>query len=222
MNKIKIILVEDQRLFREGMVSLLKDVKDIEIMAVMENGKIFLDKLATFPVRPDVVLLDLNMPELNGVEVSKVLFKKYPEIKVIILTVYDQERFINKMIEAGAAGYLVKNSDFEEVVDCIRNVYKNDFYFNDAAIRAMRNASRSKGMFSQNGNIMVEITDKEKIILQMICKEMTNAEIADNLRLSVRTVDGHRNNILAKTGCKNTAGLVLYAINNGIFENKLF
>ncbi len=223
MNKIKIALVEDQRLFRDGLHALLKDVEDFEIMGVMENGKIFLDKLATYPVKPDVVLLDLNMPEMNGVEVSKVMQKKYPEIKIIILTVYDQERFINKMIEAGAAGYLVKNCDLEEVIHSIRTVYKSEFYFNETAIKAMRNASKHKGALLQaNGNIQIELTDREKMILQMICKEFTNSEIAEKLQLSTRTVDGHRNNILAKTGCRNTAGLVLYAVNTGIFESKLF
>lgn len=223
MNKIKIALVEDQRLFRDGLHALLKDVEDFEIMGVMENGKIFLDKLATYPVKPDVVLLDLNMPELNGVEVSKVLQRKYPEIKIIILTVYDQERFINKMIEAGAAGYLVKNCDLEEVIHSIRTVHKSEFYFNETAIKAMRNASKNKGaILNINGNVQVELTDREKMILNLICKEFTNSEIAEQLQLSTRTVDGHRNNILAKTGCRNTAGLVLYAVNNGIFESKLF
>ncbi len=223
MNKIKIALVEDQRLFRDGLHALLKDVEDFEIMGVMENGKIFLDKLATYPVKPDVVLLDLNMPEMNGVEVSKVMQKKYPDIKIIILTVYDQERFINKMIEAGAAGYLIKNCDLEEVIHSIRTVYKSEFYFNETAIKAMRNASKHKGALMQaNGSIQVELTDREKMILQMICKEFTNSEIAEKLQLSTRTVDGHRNNILAKTGCRNTAGLVLYAVNTGIFESKLF
>jgi DNA-binding NarL/FixJ family response regulator len=223
MNKIKIVLVEDQRLFRDGMLSLLKDVEDFEMMGVMENGKIFLDKLATYPVKPDIVLLDLNMPEMNGVEVSKVLQRKYPDIKVIILTVYDQERFINKMVEAGASSYLVKNCDLEEVIHSIRTVYKSDFYFNDNVIKAMRNASKSKGNITQNnGNVQIELTDREKLILQLICKELTNSEIAEKLQLSTRTVDGHRNNILAKTGCRNTAGLVLYAVNNGIFESNLF
>ena len=223
MNKIKIVLVEDQRLFREGMHALLKDVEDFEIMGVMENGKIFLDKLQTYPTLPDVVLLDLNMPELNGVEVSNILRKKYPEIKIIILTVYDQERFINKMIEAGASGYLVKNCDLDEVIKAIRTVYKSDFFFNEATIKAMRNGLKNKGILSQNnGNIQIELTDREKMVLQLICKEFTNTEIAEKLALSPRTVDGHRNNLLAKTGCRNTAGLVLFAVNNGIYESQLF
>jgi DNA-binding NarL/FixJ family response regulator len=159
------------------------------------------------------------MPEMNGAELTEVLQKKYPTVKVIILSAYDQERFVHKMVEAGAAGYLFKNCDIEEVLLAINTTFKSGFYFNDAVLSAMRNGAKYKGGPLRNiANVAIELSDREQEVLHLICKEFTNPEIAAQLHISPRTVDGHRNNLLAKTGSRNTAGLVLFAVSNNLFD----
>lgn len=223
MNKIKIAVAEDQQLFRNGIEALLKEEADLEVMTGVENGRILLDWLNETKVLPDVVLADMDMPEMNGIELTERLQKDYPSIRVIMLTVFDQDRFINKMIEMGAAGYLLKNCDFEEVVMAIRTVHKTGFYINENMLKAMRSRQKSKnGQLRSVDNIPIELTDRELEILKLICMELTNTEIAERLYISARTVDGHRNKLLAKTGCRNTAGLVLFAVNYHIYESNPF
>jgi DNA-binding NarL/FixJ family response regulator len=159
------------------------------------------------------------MPEMNGVELNEVLQEKYPAIKVIVLSVYDQERFIGKMVEAGVCGYLTKNCEIEELKLAIHSTYKNGFYFNQTTVEAMRKAAQYKSTDIKNiNNIAIELTEREKEILTLLCKEFTNNEIAEQLFISARTVEGHRNHLLQKTGCKNTAGLVIFAIKNGLYS----
>lgn len=227
-SKIKIAIVEDQRLFRDGLLSLIKEDGGYDIVATAENGRDFLNQLEQSASLPHVALVDMNMPEMNGFELIEIMQKKYPAIKVIILTVYNQERFIIKMIEAGVAGYLVKNCEIEEVLQAINAAHKSGFYFNEATMMAMRNSHQSKSNRSASNqirsfaNIPVELTERETEVLRLICREYTNPEIAEILNLSARTVDGHRTNLLAKTGSKNTAGLVLFAVNNGLYDNISF
>jgi DNA-binding NarL/FixJ family response regulator len=223
MYKINIALVEDQRLFRDGLHALLKETEDFEVLTVADNGREFLNQLEGMKVHPDVVLLDMNMPEMNGFELTEVLLKQYPSMRIIILTVHNQERFIVKMIESGVAGYLVKNCDIEEVRAAVRASYKTGFYFNESTMLAMRNGYRTKNNQVRSfANIPVELTEREIEVLRLICKELTNAEIAEQLSISPRTVDGHRNNLLSKVGCKNTAGLVLFAVNNNYYDQMSF
>ena len=219
MDKIRVALVEDQRLFRDGMAALINESGDMEVIAVADNGRHFLNQLPAMEQLPNVALIDMNMPERNGLELAGILVKQQPDIRVIVLTVHNQERFIVKMIEAGVAGYLVKNCDIEEVRQAIRTAHKTGFYFNEATMLAMRNGYKLKNTQVKSfANIPVELTEREVEVLCLICREYTNVEIADKLNISPRTVDGHRNNLLAKAGCKNTAGLVLFAVNNNIYD----
>jgi len=223
MNKIKIAIVEDQALFRNGINSILKEIEDFEVVGTMENGRRFLDHLDAAGAIPDVILADMNMPELNGFELTAILQKKHPSIKIIVLSVFNQERFILKMVEAGVAGYLTKNCEVEEVVLAIRTVHKTGFYFNEGILRAIRSPSRMKNtQLLSFTSAPIELTEREIEIIQLVCRELTNNEIGKELSLSSRTVDWHRNNILAKIGCKNTAGLVLFAVKNNIFEEEPF
>ncbi len=219
MDKIKIALVEDQRLFRDGLHAMLKETEDMDVVTVADNGKHFLEQLKGAEVLPEVAMVDMNMPEMNGFELTEILLKQYPQMRIIILTVHNQERYIIKMIEAGVAGYLVKNCDIEEVRLAIRTAHKTGFYFNDSTMLAMRNGYKSKSNQVRSfANIPVDLTEREIEVLRFICKEFTNTEIAEMLNISPRTVDGHRNNLLAKAGCRNTAGLVLFAVNNGLYD----
>jgi len=222
MEKIKIALVEDQRLFRDGLHALLKETPDMEVLAVADNGKQFVEMLS-HGLLPDIALVDMNMPEMNGFELVEYITHKFPAIRVIILTIYNQDRFVIKMVEAGVAGYLIKNCEVEEVRLAIRTAYKTGFYFNESTMQTMRGAHKIKnGQVRSFANIPVDLTDREIEVLKLICKEYTNAEMAELLNISPRTIDGHRNNLLAKSGCKNTAGLVLFAVNNNLFEPSSF
>jgi DNA-binding NarL/FixJ family response regulator len=219
MEKIRVALVDDQRLFREGLAALLRSIEAFDFVGDYEHGKAFLDALGRMPEPPHVAVVDMNMPEMNGAELTEALQKLHPRIRVIILSVYDQERFVYKMVEAGAAGYLFKNCDMDELVLAINTTAKSGFYFNEAVLAAIRNGAKYKGAPLRNvNNIAIELTDREHEVLQMICREYTNPEIAEQLHISPRTVDGHRNNLLAKTGSRNTAGLVLFAVSNNLFE----
>lgn len=219
MDKIRIAIVDDQNLFREGLANLLITNPDFELIAQAESGQAFINKLKEMSPLPHVVLIDMNMPEMNGVELNGILNRNYPSIKVIVLTVHGEERYISKMIEAGACGYLKKNCETKELFDAIVNTHTQGFYFNREALNAMRNAGqhRKTGILNMN-HIPIALTERELVILRLICNELTNAEIGEKLFISSRTVDGHRTNLLAKTGCKNTAGLVIFAIRYGIYE----
>ena len=223
MKNIRIALVDDENLFREGLANLLCTNPEYELVAQAENGKKLLEKIKQLAVLPDIALLDLNMPEMNGVELNYILQKEYPGIKVVILSIYGEDKYISKMVEAGACGYLKKNCETWELFNTLNNTANLGFYFNSDVVRALRNSVHYRKQSIQNlNNIPITLTEREVAILKMICNEFTNAEIAEKLFISQRTVDGHRTNLLSKIGCKNTAGLVIFAIRYGIFEVMAF
>lgn len=219
MSNILISLVDDQQLFRSGLAALIRSVKEFTLLAEAENGQVFIDQLETGNTLPHIVLMDMEMPVMNGVELNAILQKKYPAIKVIVLSTYNQERFIGKMIEAGACGYLTKNCEIDELITAINTTFKSGFYFNQHTLAAMRKASQYKASGLKNlSNIDIELTTREKEILVLLCQELSNIEIGERLFISPRTVEGHRNNLLQKTGCRNIAGLVIFAIKNEIYQ----
>jgi DNA-binding NarL/FixJ family response regulator len=219
MSNILISIVDDQHLFRSGLASLIRSVEGFTLLSEAENGKVFIEQLEAGHMLPHIALIDMEMPEMNGVELNAVLQKKYPSVKVLVLSTYNQERYIGKMIEAGASGYLTKNCEIDELVTAINATYNNGFYFNQNTLAAMRKTGQFKsGDLKNISNIAIELTSREKEILVMLCKEFSNIEIGERLFISSRTVEGHRNNLLQKTGCHNTAGLVIFAIKNNIYE----
>ena len=221
MSDIQISLVDDQHLFRSGLASLIKSVPGFALLSEAENGKHFIKQLENDNALPDFALIDMEMPEMNGVELNAILQKQYPSIKVLILSTYNQERFIYKMIEAGACGYLTKNCEIEELMVAINSTYKNGFYFNQDTLLAMRKTSEYKLAEIKNiNNIAVELTARESEILILLCSELSNIQIGERLFISSRTVEGHRNKLLVKTGCRNTAGLVVFAIKHDLFQIK--
>lgn len=215
---IRVGIAEDQRLFRECIVPILNAYENFRVVLEAENGRQFVEKLAHLPENehPDVVLLDLAMPEMNGLETTQFLKKEYPNIKILILSVHSEERHIVKMVNIGVNGYLLKNSEISEVCQAVRNVYDKGFYFNESVMRAMQVGMSQKQQ--KQYSIENPLTAREKEVLELICKELTTPEIAEKLFLSVRTVDGHRNSLLEKTKARNTAGLVLYAMKNGLVD----
>jgi DNA-binding NarL/FixJ family response regulator len=222
MKKITIAIADDQTLFRQALRTLIASVSQFELVAEAENGPSLIDQMGRLNSVPDISLIDMKMPEMNGIELNRILQHDYPETKVIILSEYGEKRIISTMIVAGARSYLQKNCDKDEFVTTITSVQNAGFYINNQILEAIQSSSAklNKPVKSIN-EIPFEITRREKEILQLICSEYSNSEIADKLFLSIRTVEGHRNNLILKTGCKNTAGLVLFAIRYNIYNIEL-
>ena len=211
MKRIHLGILDDEILFRKGMELLIGDFEGIEIIIQAGHGQELLDRLRDTPQLPDIILLDLKMPVLNGIDTTEILVNRYSEIKVIVLSTYYSQSFVARMIELGAAAYLPKNSEPEEVERTLRAVSSKGFYYNDFVQETLRERLRQKKKNSPN-LFDRQITPREKEVLQLICEQYTNSEIADKLFISNRTVDGHRNNLLQKFNCRNTAGLVAFAI----------
>lgn len=211
-NKIKIFLVDDHNLFREGLKFLLSNNDFISEIYEAENGKDLLENVLN--VKPDIILMDIEMPIMNGIEATKETLKIYPKSKVIALSMHGNENFYSEMIDAGAKGFLLKNSKFENVQKAITDVNEGRNYFSPEILEAIIKNLNKKKYKKKN----IDLTEREIEILYNICKGLSNQEIAEYLYISKRTVDKHRENILLKTQSKNTAGLVIYAIKNKIFE----
>ncbi len=217
MNIISVMLADDHSLFRMGMAKLIGELEGIEVTGSAADGKELLRLLDATTQLPGVILMDLNMPNMNGIEATAHIRHQYPKIKIIVLSVYDEEQFIVRMIESGADGYLFKNAEIAEVEKAIRDVANNGFYFNEKMMAAMRKAPTLKTK-NLSFNHMVNLTTRELEVLKLICNELTAVEIAEKLFISTRTVDGHRQNLLDKTGARNTAGLVIYAIKHKLLD----
>lgn len=211
-NRIGIHIVDDHALFREGLKFLLESVNPEYEVFESINGESFLKSLDS--IYPDIVLMDIDMPVLNGIETTKKAKEKYPELKVIALTMHTDESFYTEMIEVGAKGFLIKNTRFEEVMNAIDEVYQGGTYFPPEILaRIIKNLKHKKTNYKSS-----ELSKREIEILDYICKGYSNTEISDYLFISKRTVDKHRENILLKSCSKNTAELVVYAIRKGYFE----
>ena len=214
---IKIFLADDEELFRKGIYFLLNREKNIEILFEASNGKELIDQLNATDIEnlPDIIMMDLKMPEINGVEATKNIRKDFPQIKIIALTSYNTKSFIANMINVGAASYLVKGSSPQDMIKTINEVSNKGFYYSESVMEVIHQNVLSSG----NSKTVLDddfLTVREKEVLELICKQQSSSEIADKLCLSARTVDGHRNNLLLKTQSKNVAGLVIFAIQNKI------
>jgi len=213
MNKgLKIFIVDDHSLFREGLRFLLSNWELIDEIYEAKNGQELLDTIDN--LIPDIVLMDIEMPELNGIDASLELRKKIPDIKIIALSMYANDDFYTDMINAGAKGFLLKDSKFEEVQQAIKSVKEGRNYFSPEILTSLVNNISEKNTSVQ----LKELSQRESEVLYNICKGLSNHEISDILHISKRTVDKHRENILLKTQSKNTAELVVFAVKNGYFK----
>lgn len=210
---IKLALVDDHTLFRQGIKLLLEEIEGVELIIEASNGQELLNALESQV--PDIVLLDLEMPVLNGIETSKILKEKFSEVGIIILTMYDDEQMIAHLMELGANGYLLKDTNQEELEKAIQSVHDSQFYFNDFVSKALLSGVKSKRKTDPKIGNNIDVTRRESEVLQLICEELTTQEMADKLFLSPRTVEGHRQNLIEKFGVKNTAGLIIRAIKLG-------
>lgn len=214
---MKILVADDHRLFRAGLISMLKELNDVEIVAEANDGEEVLKLLIS--VRVDLVLLDINMPHKNGYEVLQEIKKRYPRIKVVMVSTYESDSHIMKAVENGACGYLPKNANPEEIAAAISCIEDTGFYFNDRVNKAMLSrvlkGKQLPPAILSNGH---GLTDLEIEVLRMVCEGLTSAEIAPRLSRSARTIESMRNDLVKKTGVKNVAGLVVFAISNGYYE----
>ncbi|CAA9199421.1 response regulator transcription factor [Flavobacterium bizetiae] len=212
---IKIALVDDEVLFRKGISFLLQREDNIDIIFEASNGEELLSNLNDSLIKPDIIMMDLKMPVLNGVEATKIIRKLFPEIKIIALTSYDTKSFIANMIQVGAVAYLIKNTTPKDLIHTINQVSKKGFYYSENVLKTIQETIISTK--NSKGNLETSFLSPREIeILQLICLQKTTTEIAEHLYLSPRTVEGHRNNLLLKTESRNIAGLVVYAIQNEI------
>jgi DNA-binding NarL/FixJ family response regulator len=217
-NLIKVIIADDHVLFRAGVKTAISFHKDIKIIAEADNGMQLLTVLKH--IQPDVILLDIQMPIMDGISTLPEIKKLYPEIKVIMLTMHNDHSMISKLMELGANAYLTKNSDSEVIYEAIKTVFEQEFFFNQLTNKALIDGLRVKRQAEANLPIDAKLSDKEISILRMICEEKSTKEIADLVELSPRTVEAIRDKLKVKTGAKSLAGLVMYAVKSGIIENK--
>jgi DNA-binding NarL/FixJ family response regulator len=213
MDNISIMIVDDHNLFRNGLKLLLNTTSGMQVIAEAENGKNFLEKLNT--LFPDIVLMDIDMPLMNGIEATQLAMQKFPQLKIITLSMFGEEEYYFKMIEAGAKGFLIKNSDISEVRNAIRTVYEGRTYFSEELLLSVVKNIRTVSQPNKETEIL---SIREIEVLQQICFGHSNIEIADLLHISKRTVDKHRANLLEKTNSKNTANLVMYAMKQKLIE----
>lgn len=219
MQHINIAIADDEELFRKGMRFLLEKEANFNISFEAENGKKLIGFLSTTNKVPDIILMDLKMPEMNGIETTKFIHKAYPNIKIIALTSYGGKSFITNMIDVGASSYLLKNTSPKTVIHTIKKVYEKGFYYNDNVLKIIHeNLNSSSGKRIKTDLEQKLLSKREIDILELICEQYTTVEIADKLCISARTVEGHRTNLLLKTQSKNVAGLVIYGIQKKLIE----
>jgi DNA-binding NarL/FixJ family response regulator len=205
--------------FFKGLKFIIDTFEDVELVGEASDGAELVAKVES--TRPDVVLSDIKMPNMDGIEATKILKDRFPEVRVILLTMFDDERLISHVMEIGANGYLLKDEEASVVHEAIQSVYTKGLYFNEYVSKALLKQVKHKNKGSISAILSpgeVKLSNREMEVLELICQEMSTPEIAEQLFISTRTVEGHRKNLLDKTGVKNTAGLVIYAVKHGLVD----
>lgn len=211
MEKLRILLADDHAVILDGLNAMLEGEDDLEVIDGVQSGEEVMQKLE-FPPHPDLIILDINMPDMDGIEVTEAVKKDFPDIKILILSMHSRTEFINKLLAAGADGYILKNSGRDELLTAIRVIANGDQFFSREIIK--------KGFTDQLlGNTgVVELSDREKDVIRYIAEGLSSREIAEELNISSHTVDSHRKNVLTKIGARNTADITRYAIQTGIVK----
>jgi len=208
MDKIKIIIVDDHQLFRNGLKYILSQNEGFEIIGEASDGAQFLELLKY--ITPDIVLMDINMPVLNGIEATKRALKQHPELKILVLTMFSEQEYYNHMIEIGAKGFILKDADNSELITAIQRISQGYTYFSQQLLlQLIRNKTQDNS---------INLTDREQEVLEQICIGFSTQEIADKLNISLRTVERHRSNLLMKTESNNSVKLVVYAIKHNLVK----
>lgn len=215
---IKVAIADDHKIFRSGVINTLTPYANINVVFEAEDGEHLLEIMQQ--QQPDVILMDLKMPKMDGIQATIKVREKYPHVKVIILTMYEDDNFIVHLVENGANAYLLKNSEPEEIYEAICTTFDKGFYFNENVNLALlkKVLHKNKQQFKPTFKNEVQLSDRELEVLKLICNEFTTQEISEKIFLSPRTVEGLRQKLLEKLNVKNTVGLVLYAFRNSLIE----
>ncbi|MCB0179765.1 MAG: response regulator transcription factor [Anaerolineae bacterium] len=216
MNKIRVLLAEDHTIVRKGIRVLLDTEDDIEVVGEAEDGQEAIDQVEQFI--PDLVLMDHTMPVLNGLEATRQIKKRFPDVKVLILTMYTTEEYILPFLQAGASGYLIKKTAPKELVTAIHAVYRGDSYLSPSISKTVIEGYIQQSQKIETDDNYEKLTDRERQILQMITEGFSNREIAERLHISIKTVNNHRVNLMDKLDIHSTAKLVKYAIRKGVIS----
>ncbi len=211
MKKIRLLLADDHGIIRDGIKLMLNKTSEFEIVAEANNGKEAVNYIEDHPDSIDVILMDINMPELNGIEATQIISEKYKNIKVLALTMHVEETYITNMLKAGALGYVLKESNKEDLIDAINTVALGNKYYSNEVSVTLINSLMNNGKSKTS-----ELSDREIEVLTFIASGNTNNEIGEKLFISGRTVETHRRNILSKLEVKNTAEMIRYAIKNNL------
>jgi DNA-binding NarL/FixJ family response regulator len=210
MEIISVAIADDHVIFRKGLRAILNEISEFKVVAEASNGLELMEILKTNQV--DIILMDIRMPVMDGLEATQKVLKKYPSIRIIALTMHEEIGYFNKMIEAGAMGFLLKKTNKDELEIAINTVMGNENYFSQEFIASLNKNTVTK----KTTNIV--LSEREQEVLELVCKGNSNVEIAKILGISQRTVDAHRSRLFEKTGAKNAPNLVLFAVKNGLIK----
>lgn len=219
--QIHIAIADDEQLFREGIRFLLERQPNFSVVFEANDGQDLVNFLSNTTKLPDIVLTDLNMPKLNGIEATKIIRENFPSIQIVALSSYASKAFITNMITVGASSYLLKSTTPKTVIKTINSVYNKGYYYDEKVLEIINSVDSetcNKITSDSKNNIL---SKREKEVLELLCEEYTTKEIAEKLFISPRTVEGHRNRLFDKTGAKNIAGLVIYGIQKRIVDIQL-
>ncbi len=213
---IKVAIADDHQIFRKGVILSMRPYTNISFIMEAENGEDLLNKIPQ--EIPDVILCDLKMPIKDGIDTTKIITKEYPSIRVIILTMYEDDRFVGHLMDCGAAGYLLKSTDPAEIRRAIVDVMRTGFYLNPFVNKVLIKKNYNKQKFNHSLSSEVVLSDREKEVLTLVCMEFTAAEIAQKMSISSRTVEAIKDRLMERFGVKNSIGLVFYAMKNSLID----
>ena len=215
-NQIKVAIADDHKIFRKGVILSMRQYTQIKFVMEADNGEELIAKIPE--AQPNVILCDLRMPIKDGIDTTKIITKNFPHIRVIILTMYEDDRFVGHLMDCGAAGYLLKSTDPAEIKKAIYDVSKTGFYLNPFVNKVLIKKNYSKQKFSPNLSTEVVLSEREKEVLTLVCMEFTAAEISTKMGISPRTVEAIKDRLMERFGVKNSVGLVFYAMKNQLID----
>jgi len=216
MSLIKVAIADDHKIFRKGVILSLRAYTNISFVQEAENGEDLIAGISD--AQPDVILMDLRMPTKDGIETTKEISKKYPDIRVLILTMYEDERFVAHLMENGANGYLLKSADPSEIRKAIMEVMVRGYYLNNFVNRVLLKKSHTRSKSIPSLSTEIQLNEKEREVIRLLCMEFTAAEIAQKMEISPRTVEAIKDRLMERFGTKNTAGLVFFAVKNNLID----
>ena len=220
MDIVKVAIADDHKIFRKGVILSLRQYTNLKFVLEAENGEDLIQQVSAIDPEnlPEVILMDLKMPVKDGIETTKYMNKHFPNIRIIILTMYEDERFVGHLMDSGANGYLLKSTDPSEIKKAIGDVMRTGFFLNNFVNKVLIKKNYAKQKFNPNLNSEVVISEREKEVLTLVCMEYTASEIASKMEISARTVEAIKDRLMERFGVKNSVGLVFYAMKNSLID----